>query len=199
MKIKSWVEFTKVDDRVTRFAGRLLTDSAVPGSGRGGQSGSRRRARLPDSVPVPGTAYFDAARSAYSYGVFAYDLFAIAAAQGSFAEEFALEPVRAPSRGGCVLSYTPVLVQQSPLYDGTLTVRRAEASRRRACENSMLTTSSAWGPRTYSKTPGLTCLTTPPGSPVTDHTSGAKSGLVITLISLSVVPGAAASVASPLG
>ena len=91
MKIKSWVESTKVDDRVTRFAGGLLTDSALyPEAAVEVNQARVAQLDLPHSVPVPVRQYFDAARSSYSYGVFAYDLFAVAAAHGSFAEEFAL-------------------------------------------------------------------------------------------------------------
>lgn len=91
MKVRSWVEFTKVDDRVTRFAAGLHTDSALyPEAAVEVNQARVAGLDLPDSVPEAVRQYFDAARSAYSYGAFAYALFAVAAAQGSFAEEFAL-------------------------------------------------------------------------------------------------------------
>lgn len=91
MRVKGWVEFTKVDDRVTRLYGGLLTDSALyPEAAVEVNQARVAGLDLPDSVPEAVRQYFDAARSAYSYGAFAYDLFAVAAAQGSFAEEFAL-------------------------------------------------------------------------------------------------------------
>lgn len=91
MKVRSWVEFTKVDDRVTRFYGGLLTDSALyPEAAAEVNQARVAGLDLPNAVPEAVRQYFDAARSAYSYGAFAYDLFAVSAAQASFAEEFAL-------------------------------------------------------------------------------------------------------------
>jgi hypothetical protein len=91
VQIKEWVEFIQVDERVTRFAGGLMTDrSLYPEAAVVVNQERVADLDLPDGVPEPVRSHFDAARHAYCYAVFSYDLFAVAAAQASLAEEFAL-------------------------------------------------------------------------------------------------------------
>ncbi|MDQ3524893.1 MAG: hypothetical protein M3451_07560 [Chloroflexota bacterium] len=91
MKVRTWVEFTRVDERVTRFAGGLLTDrSLYPDAAVIVNQERVADLDLPPSVPEGVRHHFEAARQAYCYGVFAYDLFNIAVVQASLSEEFAL-------------------------------------------------------------------------------------------------------------
>lgn len=91
-RVLDWVEFTQADPRVLAFGpDGLMTDRRMyPESSAAFIQRLAMHASLPNQVPQQVREYFAGARHAFVRGFFSYELFAVSAAIGALAEEFAL-------------------------------------------------------------------------------------------------------------